>query len=49
MIDHVVEEYNAYMLGLGKEKYPVQRSSVVSSNWVFCEMMQYFHNIATIL
>ena len=42
MIDHVVEEYNAYMLGLGKEKYPVQRSSVVSSNWVFCEMMQYF-------
>ena len=35
MIDHVVEEYNAYMLGLGKEKYPVQRSSVVSSNWFF--------------
>ena len=42
MIDHVVEEYNAYMLGLGKEKYPVQRSSVVSSNCFFCEMMQYF-------
>ena len=42
MIDQVVEEYNAYMSSLGKEKYPVQRSSVVSSNWVFCEMMQYF-------
>ena len=35
MIDQVIEEYNAYMLGLGKEKYPVQRSSVVSSNWFF--------------
>ena len=42
MIDQVVEEYIAYMSSLGKEKYPVQRSSVVSSNWVFCEMMQYF-------
>ena len=42
MIDQVIEEYNAYMLGLGKEKYPVQRSSVVSSNCFFCEMMQYF-------
>ena len=42
MIDQVIEEYNAYMLGLGKEKYPVQRSPVVSSNWFFCEMMQYF-------
>ena len=42
MIDQVVEEYIAYMSSLGKEKYPVQRSSVVSSDWVFCEMMQYF-------
>ena len=42
MIDQVIEEYNAYMLGLGKEKYPVQRSPVVSSNCFFCEMMQYF-------